>query len=308
VSALPPQFFDGSATGNALLNIGHERAKRIWDLHRNYFETFDLIITSDTAPLARVFLQNEWTKPLIIWICNRFDYCDRESLDCEFPDPEYYQLFREAKHRPNVRIAAYTAFEHQYTGAFGVDTGDLVIAPIGASLLGVDIEAVTAAVMQEERFFLPPYHNETRFMDLSTTCRELGIKNYCGHYDGPLDLLRYKGIIHLPYAWSNVAFFENMQLGIPYFIPSKEFVADLLNVEYYFQNALFLRCTELYDDVEWFSPEHRSIITYFDSWEDLKVKIDEADFPALRKKIKAHAKEHRQIMLERWEALFSSFN
>ena len=70
---LPVHFLDGVAHGNALYNIGHERAERIWNLHKEYFEQFDVIITSDTAPLARIFLQNGFKKPLIIWICNRFD-------------------------------------------------------------------------------------------------------------------------------------------------------------------------------------------------------------------------------------------
>src|SRR6185437_1116376 len=83
--------FDGTSSGNALYNIGHDRAERIWNLHKETFQQFDAVITSDTAPLARVFLQNGFTKPLIIWICCRFDYSDQASLDCEFPDPEFYQ-------------------------------------------------------------------------------------------------------------------------------------------------------------------------------------------------------------------------
>jgi len=63
--------------------------KKFGNLHKDYFDTFDVIVTSGTAPLHESFLQNGWTKPLIIWICNRFDYCDYASLDCNFPDQEY---------------------------------------------------------------------------------------------------------------------------------------------------------------------------------------------------------------------------
>jgi hypothetical protein len=55
---LPPKFFDGQAEGNALYNIGHTRAKNIWQLHAAFFHQFDLIFTSDTAALSRIFLQN----------------------------------------------------------------------------------------------------------------------------------------------------------------------------------------------------------------------------------------------------------
>ena len=111
---LPPFFLDGKTTGNALYNVGHQRAQDIWEKHRDFFEQFDLILTSDTAPLSRIFLQNKWTKPLFIWICNRFDYYDGASLDCHFPDQEYYDLFSQAAMLPNVTMIAYTAFEHNY--------------------------------------------------------------------------------------------------------------------------------------------------------------------------------------------------
>src|SRR5579872_995466 len=69
---LPAKEFDGYAAGNSLYNIGHERAEKIWNKHKDYFNQFDAIITSDTAPLARIFLQNNYEKPFIIWVCNRF--------------------------------------------------------------------------------------------------------------------------------------------------------------------------------------------------------------------------------------------
>ena len=70
--------------GNAVYNIGHQRAETVWNRHKDYFDKFDVIVTSDTAPLSRIFLQNGWRKPLIIWVCNRFDYCDYASLDLVF--------------------------------------------------------------------------------------------------------------------------------------------------------------------------------------------------------------------------------
>ena len=53
-------------------NIGHNRAIDVWNKHKDYYNQFDIIITSDTCPLARIFLQNNYSGKLIIWICNRF--------------------------------------------------------------------------------------------------------------------------------------------------------------------------------------------------------------------------------------------
>ena len=36
-------------------NIGKERANNYFKKHREYFETFDIILVSDTSPIARVF-------------------------------------------------------------------------------------------------------------------------------------------------------------------------------------------------------------------------------------------------------------
>src|SRR5438477_2333100 len=114
VPAIALQEWDGISMGNVLYNVGHDRAARIWNKHKDYFNQFDGIITSDTAPLARIFLQNNYEKPIIIWICNRFDYTDTGSLDCDFPDQEFYQLFQEANVNKNVFIVPYNAFESFY--------------------------------------------------------------------------------------------------------------------------------------------------------------------------------------------------
>lgn len=304
IQDLPRGFFEGSDVGNAVYNIGHDRAERIWNLHRDFFESFDGVIVSDTAPLSRIFLQNGWKKPLVIWICNRFDYCDHNSLDCEFPDREYYELFDRATHEKNVKIVAYTEFEHFYAKSRGIDTGDLTITPCGAYVPLLTDSGIPENIKKESCFFLPPYHNETIFMDLSKKCFELGISNYCGRYNGAADLVDFKGIVHLPYAWSNLALFENMLLGIPYFIPSEKFLRELRKKGGYF---LFANNPHLYEMSEWYSLAHADVITYFDSWEDLQEKVETTDYPALREKIKAHAIEYKERMLSKWIEVFIDF-
>ena len=306
IPALPPRFFDGITSGNALYNIGHERAERIWNLHRSYFEQFDVIVTSDTAPLSRIFLQNGFSKKLVIWICNRFDYSDTESLDCNFPDEEYYSLFEKATHQTNVSIIAYTAFEHYYAQSKGIHTGSLIIAPCS-----VDPQedpshtAIPSHIVKENTFFLPPYHNELQYIDFSQLCRNLKIPNYCGHYNGSADLKRFKGIIHLPYAWSNLALFENMALGIPYFVPSRTFFIKLASSGNYFHTESYTLLNEnLFDLSEWYSPENQEAFIYFDSWDDLKEKTESLPLDEQREKIRNHWNHHKEVMLSRWETVF----
>lgn len=306
---LPGQFFDGVSQGNVLYNITHDRAKRIWHKHERLFQSFDAILVSDTAPLSRIFLQNGWKKPLIVWVCNRFDYCDRASLDDEFPDQEYYELFRKAAHQKNVFIIPYTSFERYYAKNKNVSINNFVIAPCYPEFAKSFNTCIPPSVKKEATFFLPPYHNETQFVDLVKLCESMGIKSYCGRYNGPKDLKDFKGVIHLPYNWSNLAFFENIRYGIPYFVPSQRFLKQLLATGKYFHaDMAFLTKDQLFNLSEWYSPLHQDIITYFDSWEDLKYKIETTDFARLRKKVKAYAREHYIRMFDRWQRIFQQIH
>jgi hypothetical protein len=305
IPELLPYSFDGVSKGNVLYNIGHDRAKRIWDLHKDTFEKFDVIVTSDTAPLSRIFLQNGWQKPLIVWVCCRFDYSDRESIDCDFPDQEYYRLFNEAKYQDNVAIVAYTQFEQYYAKTKGVDLGNLLITPCAPLKRELGVSAIPSSIDKATTFFLPPYSNEIN-RNYSQLCSRLRIPNYCGRYSGPADLKDFKGIIHFPYAWSNLAFFENIAYGIPYFVPSRSFLKKLMKPgDYWHTEPWCLLRDNRFDLSEWYKPGREEIITYFDSWEDLKVKIEAADYPALREKIAHYADQYRETMLDRWAQVFN---
>jgi hypothetical protein len=138
-------------------------------------------------------------------------------------------------------------------------------------------------------------------MNLSEHCKKSGINNYCGRYNGAMDLKDFKGIIHIPYAWSNLAFFENIHLGIPYFIPSLKFIKELKTHPNFFSldTSYFLH-RDHYQLAEWYSPEHSEVFTYFDSWSDLQEKIEIANYPELREKIKNYAKGYGEKMLDQW--------
>lgn len=302
---LPPYFLDGYSTGSALYNIGHKRAERIWELHKKEFEQFDLIFTSDTAPLSRIFLQNQSKIPLIIWICDRFDYSDQSSLDCHFPDREYYSLFNKAKKLPHVVIVANTAFEHVYAKSKGVDSGSLIIKPSGFSEKREGWDNPSHP-QRENTFYLPPYHNERIFIDLSGHLDRLGIPNFCGRHNGLGDLCIYKGIIHLPYSWSTIALFENMKIGIPYFIPSKAFLQKLRSQgNYWHQNGTFLFEKKLYELSEWYNEENKALFTYFDSWEDLLKQIQSCLYLEKRQAILEFAKRHQEKTLAKWQEVLN---
>ena len=94
-------------------NMDAARADAAWRAERERFLAYDVVVTSDTASLSRIFLQNDWPNGLVVWICNRFDYCDEATNDCGFPDAGFYALFASAVDRPRT-VVPDTAFEHHH--------------------------------------------------------------------------------------------------------------------------------------------------------------------------------------------------
>lgn len=302
---LPQNFFDPVNHGNVLYNIGHDRAQRIWEEHKGYFNKFDAIVTSDTTPLARIFLQNNFKKPLIVWVCNRFDYHDAASLDCKFPDYEYYQLLKDAKNNKNVFFVLYSQFEEYYALLKGVDLGKLIIKPF-SNYSKISNSMIPKKIKKRETFFIPSYHNNLHFIDLQKKCNELNIPVYCGRYNGPADIKSFKGVINLPGAWSNLSLFENIQNGLIHFVPSQEFILKLCKEpNYWHPDSLHLFNDHKFELSDWYTQEHKEIIVYFDSWDDLKNKIINTDFKLLKKRVKSFGSQHKKEMLKRWKNVFN---
>ena len=58
------EYDDGISIGLDKYNVTHEKATSSWNKHKDYYNSFDVIITSDTAPISRIFLQNNFQKKI----------------------------------------------------------------------------------------------------------------------------------------------------------------------------------------------------------------------------------------------------
>jgi hypothetical protein len=300
------EYDDGISIGLDKYNITHEKALNSWNIHKDYYNQFDIIITSDTAPISRIFLQNNFQKKLIIWICNRFDYANQPAIG--FPDKEYYDLINDVKNRPNVIIIGYTPFENYYANNIrNLSIGDEVIKPIGQ--IGEVYKDYTSTIVENKKntFIIGPYHNDNLMMNLKEKVESLGIKVFNGRYNGPKDLAEFAGVIHIPYAWSNLALFEGIQLEILFFIPSLEFIKYLIHTNDDKKDNFFWS-PPLIEDVlylsEWYCEEFKDVFIYFDSWNDLKKKVETLDYLNHKKILKEIGINHEKKMLERWSKLF----
>lgn len=301
-------FFDGCACGNEVYNMSSKRARRVWDLHKDFFNQFDVIITSDTAPLSRIFLDNGWEKPLIIWVCNRFDYCHGVPKST-FPDVAYYELMKNARKRSNVFVIPYTDLEWVYAQGKGVDLGRRTIRPIGAvedvMRDGTQDTLIPEYVNKQETIFLYPRFDHASQVDfIRDACNSLGVKLYHGAYNGPKDLEDFKGILYIPYAWSNVALFENIQRGIIHFVPTANFLKKLYREGKPIRSLTAGIILNEYKLCDWYNEEFADLFIYFDSWEELKEKIEKLDYKVFSKYVRSRGEDIASKTMTQWKQLF----
>jgi hypothetical protein len=245
---------------------------------------------------------------LLIWICNRFDYSHRGSdaaAELErlpFPDSDFYDWIRYAAvmQGNRIAIAGYTDYENYYARNLqNVDVGELVLKPTGwgANVTGrPDIPLVPSGLNRASTFFLPPYHNDERMV---SQCEALGLSCYRGRYAGVRDLAGFLGVLHIPYAWSNMALFEVWRAGLVYVIPSMRMLLSMQGIFWsppYDTANLHLS--------EWYHQENKELFVYFDSWEEL---VNIAANPAIIRSrmplIAAAMQQRRASTLRKWAAV-----
>lgn len=284
-------------------NISQDLADSIWIKNRDYYNSFDCIVTSDTVPLSRIFLRDEFKGKLIIWVCNRFDYSDNATNTVNFPDPAYYQLFKSALNRPNTFIRSYTKFEHEYAKKHrGITWDNEVFRPVSGFENIQKEEFFPNGQKKSNTFLITRYHNDNLFIDLKQKCDQLGIQTWRGEYKGPSDLVGIKGIIHIPYAWSNLAIFENWSIGNVYLIPSKEFLLELSSKPNFFWSPPFDR--EFIESSEWYLPEHSDFFIYFNSFEHLLgLSKDDELIQEKKNKVLNYSKVHEETCISQWKKI-----
>ncbi len=310
IHKLPPYYFEPAIEGgNRLYNMNYERTSRIWEKHKDFFEEFDVILTSDTTALSRIFLQHEWAKPLVIWVTIRFDWSWRGESRRKFPEPEFYTLLNEAKQKKNVFIAASSPYELFYARQKGVDLGERVIKPCAAYLPEKENERRLDPLKNQQIFI----HERTeqvqalynRSFVISKVLQNWQIPSACYRYDSLLDLGAHKGVLYLPYQWCVISLFETLRLGLPMFVPSESFLLKMIHESnYFFEEKEYLVKNKLFSLAEWYHPSLQDIVIYFDSWPDLQKKAAELDYQAVHDRSVAYGKAHTAEMVARWKDLF----
>jgi hypothetical protein len=251
-------------------------------------------------------------------------------------DEQFIDLLRQAP-KDKVTLVPYTEFERIWCGKFGIFVTERTIQPLGCipskekeqelseHFNGIiDTLNLTAPKDQtledisdeeaKETFVVLNYGNNTKFIDLVALLQSAGLKAVCRKHKYATTLARFKGIIHLPDAFSKFTAFEALQQNIISFIPSPAFLFELTQltnnangVRYFFNihgygGQLQPEHVTLCD---WYNYEGGRI--YFNSFADLVQKTQslssQETINALKVEAQRDACHHRYPTITAWNRL-----
>ena len=310
-----------------LFKITKTVANNIWNDKKDYFNTFDYIVTSDTAPLSRIFMENltECKPKIIVWICNRFDY------NMEF-DPSFYEIFNYVSiyQKDKVKIIPYSDFEGIWCRVRQIAPVLPTITPIGINLRGLEhkldgVDELKQGYLEDDnakekykdesdlasKMFIPIYGNDNRYFHLKDIFDTENIAYFNGGYKHPNDLTSCKGLVTFPDAFSKLITFETIQNQVIVFLPSLAYLSSLMytrnnDTEYWF-NCPLQKNSQILELCEWYRyPECR---IYFDSLEDMVFKIKNLSQETIEEKRQWCRHYGRQIEnenMEKWRAVFTN--
>jgi hypothetical protein len=313
-----------------LFTITKEIANNIWNERKEYFNRFDFIVTSDTAPLSRIFMENliDCKPKIIVWICNRFDY----NMEI---DPSFYEIFNfiSINNKDKVNIIPYSDFEGIWCHVRQISPILPTITPIGINFKGLDykidgLQELQQGYLEDDnshqayrddsellgKMFIPIYGNDNRFFHLKNLFETAGIEYFNGGYKHPNDLKLCKGLVTFPDAFSKLITFETIQNEVVVFLPSVDFLLRLIyttnnnnnnnNTLYWFNCPLQVN-KQIVEICDWYRyPECR---VYFDSIEDMTYKIQNISEETLKEKKKwcrYYAEKIERENIEKWKKIF----
>ena len=299
-------------------HITKEIADEFWKDHKDQLNDFDYILTSDTASLSRIFLENqdEFTSKLVIWICNRFDY----RMESE---KEFYRLFSKAEENPNIKIVPYSYFEKVWCKEKGTDlTNHQHIKPYGININ--DHEENIPETEYFERMYgkenelpdadviIPIYHNDNIFFNMKEFLSNKNIQVYNGGFKTIDQLKKYNAFVTMPDAFSKFLCFELIHAHIPAILPSKDFFYELSKRPNYFFNiwgsgGANLLQKDWIDWCEWYDPELTNCRFYYNSFDEIPEIILSIDKQSMKDEFDRGSKYLEANSLSLWKNFYEKF-
>ncbi len=127
-------------------------------------------------------------------------------------------------------------------------------------------------------------------------------------YGGPSALASYKCLLYLPYQVSVMGFFENLRAGVVYLLPTVRFFEEIVDsdpgYDYWGKDLLHERYGPHGNWAEWWRPEFKDALLFYDSWEEVPKLLETVDFDKQREKAIAFMTQFEKTTLDQWREIF----
>jgi len=235
----------------------------------------DIVVISNMNQLRQIAPQVDAFKQIVLWVRGR-------CADDE------YELIRDVAPRENVRMVVCTPYEKEYMKDKGIEVDRaVVIWPQYTS---------PSAFTGRSSLFLPSGLQESQLRRVMVACAAQGIRIRDEIHRGTAYCAASEGMLCFPGIMSDHLVFEHLQQGVVQFVPTIRFLKRFGFVSMDLVKTIHMS--------EWYSPEYADFIQYFNSWNDLKTKMQEVDYAAVAKKMEQLGLEERNDASVSWKELF----
>lgn len=243
-------------------------------LNRITKEPCDIVVISDMNTLPEVAVRADQFKKLVLWVRNR---CTKDE----------YEQIRNLAVRDNVQMVVTSPYEKWYMQSQNINTDRMTIIVSSNTISPVPI-------IDRDKLFLCAGLKESYFKRVIVACAAQGIsvrdESYRAKTYGTLE-----NMICMPGIMPDHLLFELLKQGTVPFVPTIRFLKRL--------GFAPSEVTGMIHASEWYREEYAGFVQYFNSWGDLKAKMQETDYMALAKKMEYLGMQESKDIAMNWNQL-----
>ena len=285
-----------------------------FETYKNDMDDYDAFIVTYPPPFS--LLYKHFNKPIIINNPIRYEW--PYSFNSTYWE-EFNDFLREGVDKDQIILVANNMYDKLYMEGF----------------IGRPVEFIPSICDYYGEYYQPQhdeflYYYKGNLSEIKNP--KIKSKNSVFSTHKHVDLLKYKGIIHIPYQVSYMSIFEQYTSSIPLFVPSKDFLFDLYKKGYNvlkeyawnkdynkpsgsrikFQGEFdpndynnldsvyhWIQFSDFYDE-EWMP-----YIIQFDSFEHLDSLVDTVDTEKISSQMAEFNAKRKGLIYQKWDELIN---
>jgi len=293
---------------NTWTKINEDMINQFYERYKDELSIYDGFIVTHSPVFA--LLYEKFNKPIIIINSTRYEQPYSFNNDIDSWDKLGNKLYNLYVKKQGIFISNNKADQEYLKLATGIET---ILIPSLCLYTNASYNPTTDKFVIYHNYNIPETNNIKNKHSL------LG-----GGYNWN-DLYSNKGIIQIPYEISTMSLFEQYSANMPLFIPSKNYLKELIKNGARFQS----RYNKVYgnfsypeklrtalsdetwidywvDKADYYDEENFKYIIYFNNNEELVKRIEETDTDEVSRKMKEHNTIRNENVYRMWEEIISS--